>query len=88
MWRPLSVEETNGVITQYTISVTESDTESVSIVSTNSPYPNATLQSLHPFYTYAFKVRAETVAGPGPYSTESLIQLEEAGSKITSYHCL
>ncbi len=73
------MDETNGVITQYTISYTDSDTGTVSTASTNSAALNTTLKGLHPFYRYTFKVRAETGGGPGPYSTETTIQLEEAG---------
>lgn len=78
------MEETNGVITQYTISVTEIDTGTVSRVATNSTSLSATLESLHPYYSYTFKVRAETVIGPGPYSTETSIQLDEAGKWTTT----
>ena len=39
---------------------------------------STTVQPLHPFYTYVFKVRADTI-GPGPYSSESSITLDEEG---------
>ncbi len=76
-WLPPALEETNGVIRSYTISVHENETNSDFEISAR--FTHKIVESLHPFYTYSFKVRAETV-GPGPYSAEtSRIQLEEAG---------
>lgn len=75
-WLPPATEESNGIIRSYTISIYEHG--SGSSFETSSRFLNKTIDSLHPFYTYSFKVRAETI-GPGPYGAEVSIQLEEAG---------
>ena len=43
-----------------------------------SNYAQATLQSLHPFHTYTYRVDAVTT-GTGPYTGNFIIQLPEDG---------
>ncbi len=80
VWLPPAFEETNGVIRFYTISVQERETSLK--LEIPSHFLNTTVNHLHPYYTYSFKVRAETV-DPGPYSAETSIQLEESGAGLT-----
>lgn len=75
-WAPPPIEETNGVIRNYVIAVTEIDTGRV--FTENSNTTQVTLAGLHPFYTYECRIAAETV-GIGPYSTQIVLQLSEDG---------
>ena len=69
----------NGRLQHYRVSYREQETSDHWTVI--SHVNNVTLSGLHPYFTYAFKVRAETVA-PGPYSAEQSIQLDEDGKGL------
>jgi receptor-type tyrosine-protein phosphatase Q len=76
-WSPPPVEDHNGVITGYTIQVTNASTGEIFTVTSQE---NSTeIQSLRPFTTYTCVVAAQTSAGIGPYSTTVMIQTGEAG---------
>ena len=79
-WQPPPTNERNGAIRSYTIQIREIETNhTLEATSSNS---NTTVQSLHPYYHYECRVRAETIL-PGPYSVAVTIQLDEDG-KFTS----
>ena len=63
-WDAPPVEGQNGIITGYTVNITELETREVSTMFTESH--NLTLYSLQPFTTYGFLVSAQTVGGRGP----------------------
>ena len=63
-WEAPPAEGQNGIITGYTINLTELETGEVSTMFTESN--NFTLYSLRPFTTCGFLVSAQTVAGGGP----------------------
>ena len=75
-WDSPPFEETNGVIRNYVITLTELETETVFTETTNST--QTTISGLHPFYTYQCAVAAETIA-IGPYSTQITVKLGEEG---------
>ena len=64
-WEPPLVPEQNGVIREYRINLTETNTGTV--LHFNSPEPFQMFTELHPYYTYEIVVAAVTVA-VGPYS--------------------
>lgn len=75
-WQPPPTSERNGIIQFYTIALYEIETDnSLEFISNSS---NASLSSLHPYYHYECRVRAETIL-PGPYSISITIQLDEDG---------
>lgn len=77
MWQPPPFEETNGIIRNYVIRVTEVNTGQTFTETSNTT--QVILVGLHPFYIYECQVAAETV-GLGPYSTQITVQLDEEGN--------
>ena len=75
-WRPPPFEQINGVIRHYTLSIVEMETRQEFEIMTN--ISRVTVDSLHPFYNYLCKVRAETTE-PGPFSGVISILLLEQG---------
>ena len=76
-WDAPPVEGQNGIITGYTVNITELETGEVSAMFTESN--NLTLHSLQPFTTYGFLVSAETVAGRGPTTRFVSVTTQEEG---------
>lgn len=66
-WSPPPLSDHNGVITAYTVSVVNTNTneEQKIVVSSTS----ITLNSLDPFTNYNFGVTANTSVGAGPQSS-------------------
>ena len=64
-WDPPERNLQNGYIVQYRVTVTETETGTVS--KWNVTDTSLTVTSLHPYYVYTVSVAAETV-GIGPYS--------------------
>ena len=64
-WEPPLVPEQNGVIREYRINLTETNTGTVLHFKSLEPFQMFT--DLHPYYTYEIVVAAVTVA-VGPYS--------------------
>ena len=81
-WDAPPVEGQNGIITGYTVNITELETEEVSTIFTESH--NLTLYSLQPFITYGFLVSAQTVAGSGPATRLLSVTTEEEGLAIST----
>ena len=75
-WEPPPVEQQNGAIQSYVIGVTEADSgreyNVTSLVTTHA------VGSLHPYYTYSFRIAAVTI-GIGPYSHPINTTTLEAG---------
>ena len=85
-WDAPPVEGQNGIITGYTVNITELETGEVSAMFTESH--NLTLHSLQPFTTYGFFVSAQTVVGRGPATHFLFVTTQEEGSNkfiINSY---
>lgn len=81
-WDPPLLQNRNGIITGYTINVTNLDTGEISQIVTSNR--NLTLDSLTPFTTYTFIIAARTSVGAGPFSTELTIITLEDGKSLTS----
>lgn len=79
-WQPPSTELQNGVIREYRINVTESETRLISYLSVGT-IMQTTVSNLHPYYSYQVSIAAVTV-GIGLYSTEIAVQLPEAGKTL------
>ena len=76
-WEAPLPEDRNGIITQYTVNITEMETGILLQLATNNT--TVTAFSLHPHYTYSCTVAAETSIGLGPYTTPSAVQMPEDG---------
>ena len=76
-WSPPVLEEQNGVITGYSVTVTRRDTGSQSqLLSTST---NITITMLDPFTSYVVTVSAATSVGYGPQSTQLSFTTDEDG---------
>ena len=86
LWDPPPLEDQNGLIQNYTLLITEVDTDR----SFNKVVENAsiTLQELQPLYTYQFVVAARTVVGLGPFSSRYSLQVPESGKYSGLLSCM
>ena len=75
-WDPPSFDQQNGLIRHYIINVTEEDTGYSFMQRTTRT--EFSFYSLHPHYTYAFSVAAETIE-VGPPSSILTTETEEDG---------
>ena len=75
-WMPPPKEHQNGVIREYRVNITESETEMAYRLTTAAT--TLAVYSLHPFYTYECIVAAFTIA-EGQYSVEVNITMPEDG---------
>ena len=75
-WTPPPISQQNGIITKYTVNITEIEISSLTVLtSTNT---SLLVLSLHPYYTYDCAVSAYTVDN-GPYSEMLTITTSEDG---------
>ena len=72
-------ENRNGIISGYSINVTNNATGSVVILSTNAN--TFTVTSLSPYTTYLCSVAAQTGIGLGPYSIPLTVRTDEEGNE-------
>ena len=75
-WEPVAMEHTNGIITRYSVRLTELETGTILQFLVNDTM--ITVSDLHPFYTYSCSVAAETI-GLGPFTAEQSVELPEDG---------
>ena len=75
-WMPPPFQHQNGVIREYQVNVTETETGIAYRLVTAAT--TLTVPSLHPFYTYDCIIAAVTIA-EGPYSVEVNITMPEDG---------
>lgn len=68
----------NGILTEYRITVTEGETNTVSRLTTDPSTTEITIGPLHPFYIYHSTILAYTVEG-GPNTSVISIRTAEAG---------
>ena len=78
-WDPPPASHQNGVIRQYVIRITHTETNIA--FSVNSATTSITVNDLIPLHTYSYSIAAETVA-VGPYSEAIDITLPEGGTHL------
>jgi len=83
---PQPLEEQNGIIQNYTLLITEVDTDRIF----DRVVENAciTLQELQPLYTYQFVVAARTVVGLGPFSSRYSLQMPFSFKSLARALCV
>ena len=79
-WQPPLLEEQNGLIQSYTITVFEINSNTTIEVHQNFTQSNISISGLHPYYNYIMSVAAYTV-GLGPFASITL-QTEQDGEFI------
>ena len=75
-WNPPPIDQRNGIIREYMVTVTEVTTEMTMNYTSDST--SLTLSSLHPFYTYYLTLAAYTIQY-GPSSAVFNITMPEDG---------
>ena len=76
-WSPPPSSEHNGVITGYNISLIDTTTgHEIYLVSHNI---SISVDSLHPYTIYQYRIAAFTSVGLGPYSNLVTFQTQESG---------
>lgn len=78
-WYPPPVDSQNGIITGYMLNVIELETKEKATLKTS--IMKATVENLHPFYTYNISVTAVTV-DIGPYSRPIRVKTLEDGESL------
>lgn len=78
-WYPPPVESQNGVITSYRLIIVELETKEKGTLKTSTT--KATVENLHPFYTYNISVTAITI-DVGPYSLPIMVKTLEDGQSF------
>ena len=73
-WNPPPIEDQNGVITSYTLKVTERT--AYQLVVQSQTYQN---NSLEKFTAYTFAVAAMTAVGVGPFTNPIALTTPEGG---------
>ena len=71
-WQPPTPADQNGIIQGYRLEILEVETDSMTQINTSAL--NATIGTLHPFYSYKNRVAAFTIA-LGPFSDDFIIQM-------------
>ena len=80
-WMAPPLERRNGLITGYSINVMNTDTGASMLLS--SIGNSITVGELSPYTSYLCSVAAQTVVGPGPYTSPITVTTSEDGkSKV------
>ena len=85
-WSAPSEDARNGIITQYLINISVSETgerfqrivDGVAVAD-----GTLTLTDLHPYYEYSYVVAAATAVGTGPFSVRSTVRMPQDGRLTT-----
>lgn len=84
-WEPPPPEDQNGIILEYRINVTVSETGSR--FQLTSDVASLRVSDLHPYYTYLCIITAVTIVGPGPFSQVFTVQMPQDGQLNMSAVC-
>ena len=78
-WSKLPQQDQNGIISKYVITVTNTRTLTVFLISTEMNQNLYEVKSLRPYTYYTFAVAAENMNGTGPFSEDETVQTYEDG---------
>ena len=78
-WQPPALEEQNGIITSYSVLLTEVPTNTTTTYQRDSSHTEILITDLHPHYEYSCSVAAWTSAGLGPYGTPFTVTTHHDG---------
>jgi len=83
-WDPPPSEQKNGIIRQYLVNITETETGDEIRLSTTDM--SITVLGLHPFYHYECNVSAVTI-GAGPYTSPLTLRTLQSGIMNVNLVC-
>lgn len=86
-WNPPPEEFHNGIITQYTVnvSVTETGQRFHLIVDGET---SVVLNGLHPYYVYNYIIAAATSVGLGPFTERNSVRMPQDGTHTLLLACM
>lgn len=79
MWEAPELEEQNGIIISFNISLLELPTNVTLTYQQAGLHTELVINSLHPYYEYSCSVAAATEVGAGPFSTPFVIRTDYDG---------
>lgn len=80
MWSPPLEMYQNGVLTNYSIIISNLENGNSSTLSVHSLAHSMVFHQLHPYTTYGFAVAAENSAGVGPFTSVMYARTSEDGA--------
>lgn len=78
-WAEVAPHQRNGIITGYTVTVTDLDDPEAIVMSYDVTSLSLTVPDLWPYTTYGVLLRAHTSVGAGPSSDLYTVQTHEEG---------
>lgn len=78
-WSAPSEDTRNGIITQYLINISVSETGERFQRIVDGMAATLTLNNLHPYYEYTYVIAAATSVGTGPFSVRSTVRMPQDG---------
>ena len=78
-WQPPAPEGQNGIITSYTVLITEVLTNTTTTYQRDGSRTELLIPGLHPYYDYNCSVAAETSVGLGPFATPFTVTTQQDG---------
>ena len=78
-WQPPAPEGQNGIITSYTVLVTEVLTNTTTTYQRDGSRTELVITGLHPYYDYSCMVAAQTSVGLGPFGTSFTVTTHQDG---------
>lgn len=86
-WAPPNVTMINGILTAYTIRITEVETGEMMQIVRDRQDTELTVASLHPDYWYSVDMSCNTSVGEGPFSAPRRTRLAEDGNYVNTHQC-
>ena len=81
-WQPPAQEGQNGIITSYTILITEVLTDTNTTYQRDGSRNELVITGLHPYYDYSCAVAAQTSVGMGPFSAPFTVTTHQDGESM------
>ena len=81
-WQPPVPEGQNGIITSYTVLVTELLTNTTTTYQRDGSHTELVITGLHPYYDYSCAVAAQTSVGLGPFGALITVTTHQDGESL------
>ena len=88
-WQPPAPEGQNGIITSYTILITELLTDTNTTYQRDGSRTELVITGLHPYYDYSCAIAAQTSVGLGPFGDPFTVTTHQDGEymQLVYYRC-
>ena len=82
-WQPPAPEGQNGIITSYTVLITEVLTNTTTTHQRDGSRTEIVITGLHPYYDYSCAVAAQTSVGLGPFGAPFTVTTHQDGESAS-----